>query len=99
MDKNKMKILVKKIDQMKKEVKAKYEEEAPEFPFTKSTMRKALVSGETNELELAINDMRGYASNDALRLWLLDQVREYSAVKPQKICLSAEEAKVIFGRG
>lgn len=99
MDKRKMRILVKRLDQMNKEVKAKYEEDAPDFPFTKTTMRKALVSGETNKLELAINDMRGYTASDELRLRLLDEVREYSAVKPQKICLSAEEAKVIFGRG
>ena len=99
MEKGKIRILVKKLDQMKKEVKDKYEEEAPEFPFTKSEMRKALVSGKTNKLEFAINDMRGYASNDALRLQLLDAVREYSAVKPQKIRLSAEEARIMFGRG
>lgn len=97
MYKMKITVLAKAIDQMNKEVKRNYEEEAPDFPFTEETICKALSSGNTERLEFAINDLKGYVSDNATRLRLLDNVRGYSGVVIKKICLTPEEGRVMFG--
>jgi len=91
--------LASRIGRLDTDVVIGFDDEAPEFPFTRDEILEALDSGDVNDLANAVSDMKGYVSalNEEERLNVLDSIREYSAVTTQKIELSENEAKIMFG--
>ncbi|MBR1700595.1 MAG: DUF4316 domain-containing protein [Lachnospiraceae bacterium] len=89
--------LADRIGRLQSDMSPNYGDDAPDFPFTRRSILNTLDSGETQELEFAINDMKGFVSDNEERLAILDAVREYSNLEIQKIELTEEEQAVMFG--
>lgn len=92
-------LLAERFEALQAAAEKELEEDYKDFSisnFDKDDLLNALKSGETKDIELSLNALKGIIPDNE-RFAVLDAVREQSATEVKKIELTENEAKIMFG--